>query len=188
MRSPSTPRSGDAAPAGPSAPVDGIWLVEVSRSTVMERCIAPLAWRPGVPRGSRPRRPRQVHVRHLGGLWLGVEEVAPREPERARDQDAGEGRDGAVVVQHRSVVVLTREADLVLGRGQLLLEAQDVLVRLQFGVVLTTAKSDRRCRSGCSRRGLSCGPLGAGGHGVGASLRDLGRGPPARSPCSPSRR
>ena len=41
-----------------------------------------------------------------------------------------------VELADRAVVVLAAEADLVLGGGQLLLQLQDVLVRLQVGVVL----------------------------------------------------
>jgi hypothetical protein len=54
----------------------------------------------------------------------------------ARDEHVWEGRDGGVVVEHGGVVVLARERDLVLGRGQLLLELEDVLVGLELGIVL----------------------------------------------------
>ena len=108
-----------------------------------------------------------------------------REAERPGDQHVGEGLDRGVVVEHAGVVVLAREADLVLGRRQLLLQLEHVLVRLQLGVVLDD-REERAQRAGQRVLGLRLlgGALGAGGDRVGARLGDLGRAPAARSPCS----
>src|SRR6476660_5063 len=69
----------------------------------------------------------EVDVRDVRRLRFGVEEVALDEAEDAGDQDRRKGLDPGVVVEHRHVVVLARERDLVLGRGQLLLELEHVL-------------------------------------------------------------
>src|SRR5438309_9330988 len=71
----------------------------------------------------------------LGGR-LSLEEVTLREPEHPGDEHVREGLDRLIEVEDRRVVVLPREADLVLGRRQLLLEVQDVLVRLELRIVL----------------------------------------------------
>src|SRR5687768_5824886 len=70
------------------------------------------------------RRP-QVHLGH-DGIRLGdLEVVALTEPEHVGDEDGREGLDRRIELAHRAVVVLTAEADLVLRRGQLLLELHD---------------------------------------------------------------
>ena len=79
-----------------------------------------------------------------------------------------------------AVVVLAAEADLVLGRRQLLLELHDVLVRLQVGVVLDQ-REELAQGAGQEVLGL-CGLAGVGGTGLlgvdggAASLDDLRQG------------
>src|SRR3954463_9762351 len=68
-------------------------------------------------------------------LRLCFEELALAEAERPGNQDVRERLDRCVVVEHAGVVVLAREADLVLSRGQLLLQLEHVLVRLKLGIV-----------------------------------------------------
>ena len=99
----------------------------------------------------------EVDVRDVGGLRLGVEELAPREAQRSGEQDVRERRDRRVVVEDCRVVVLARERDLVLGRRQLLLELEDVLVGLELGVVLDD-REQRAQRAG--QRVLGGGLLG----------------------------
>ena len=72
--------------------------------------------------------------------------------------------------------MLAREADLVLGRRQLLLELHDVLVRLEVRVVLDD-REQRAQRAGqrVLRLGLLRRALGPGGDGVGAGLGDPGQ-------------
>src|SRR3954465_12611295 len=65
-------------------------------------------------------------------LRLCFEELALAEAERPGNQDVGERLDRWVGVENAGVVVLAREADLVLSRGQLLLQLEHVLVRLQL--------------------------------------------------------
>ena len=82
---------------------------------------------------------RPVAVRRLLRLTCGTcwasgsasKNCSALKPSGPGDEHVREGRDAGVVVEHGRVVVLAREADLVLGRGQLLLQAQDVLVGLQ---------------------------------------------------------
>src|ERR687895_2618844 len=110
------------------------------------------AWRPDaawldgqVDRGDRRR------------LRLCVEEVATGEAKRAGDQDVREHLQRGVVLEHAGVVVLPREADLVLGRGQLLLEVEHVLVRLQIRVVLDDGEQRSQGRGErVLRGGLLC--------------------------------
>src|SRR5688500_15942416 len=77
-------------------------------------------------RGGGRRREAQVHGGDLVRRGLGVEEFPPAEAQGTGDEHAGERRDGCVVVQDGGVVVLAREADLVLRGGQLLLELEHV--------------------------------------------------------------
>ena len=134
--------------------------------------------RPRVERdGPRPRAPavsvrREVDVRHVLRLGLGLEELALGEAERAREEDVREHLDRVVVVEDGRVVVLAGERDLVLGGRQLLLEFEDVLVRLELGVVL----DDREQRAQGPGQdvlglGLGGGALGAGGDRVRAGVR-----------------
>src|SRR5919197_2274518 len=70
-----------------------------------------------------------------GRLGLRLEELALGEPEGPGEEPVREDLDGVVVVEDAGVVVLAAERDLVLGRGDLFLERQDVLVRLELRVV-----------------------------------------------------
>src|SRR4051794_26279149 len=103
------------------------WAWKVGRIMAMST-----VWglRPGVHAPQRPAASAQAQVdlRDLGGFGLGLEEVALQEPEHPREHVARELLDAVVVVEDGRVVVLAAERDLVLGRGQLLLERQDVLV------------------------------------------------------------
>src|SRR5688572_33462104 len=85
-------------------------------------------------------RRAQVHLGHDGVRLGDLEVVALAEPEHAGDEDGGEGLNRGIELAHRAVVVLPAEADLVLRRGQLLLELHDVLVRLEIRVVLDKRK------------------------------------------------
>src|SRR5262245_59778094 len=67
------------------------------------------------------------------GRVLDLEELALREPERAREQHGGEHLDRVVERQHGVVVDLARDRDLVLGVAQLALEVEEVLACLQVG-------------------------------------------------------
>src|SRR6187431_2943345 len=100
------------------------------------------AWTPAPGRGAGSAE-AQVDLRDLGRLGLCVEELALHEAEDAREQDRRDRLDRVVVIEHRRVVVLAREADLVLGRRELLLELHDVRARLEVRVVL----DDREQRS-----------------------------------------
>src|SRR4051812_487145 len=70
----------------------------------------------------------------LAGVAL--EGLARREVAHPRDEVARERLDPVVVAQHGVVVELPRVGDLVLGRGQLLLQVQEVLVGLEVRIRL----------------------------------------------------
>src|SRR5687768_3582840 len=99
-------------------------------------------------------RRSQVHLGHHGVRLGDLEVVALAEPEHAGDEDGGEGLDRRVELAHRAVVMLAAEPDLVLRRGQLLLELHDVLVRLELRVVLDQ-REELSQRSGEEVLGLS---------------------------------
>ena len=67
---------------------------------------------------------------------LDLEELALREAERPGENGAGEGLDRVVVRQHRVVVDLAADGDLVLRVGELGLELLEVLRRLEVGIRL----------------------------------------------------
>src|SRR5262245_64714259 len=69
-------------------------------------------------------------------LVVGLEVLALREREHARQQVGGEALDLRVIAVHRVVVELAGVRDAALGAGQLLLELREVLVRLEVGVGL----------------------------------------------------
>src|SRR6185436_15675476 len=119
-------------------------------------------WSRASGRRTGPATEAEIDDRRLGGLRLGVEELPRLEAERAGDEVARDRRDRRVVVEDGRVVVLPAKRDLVLGRRQLLLELEDVLVGLQLGIVL----DDGEQRSECARErvlglGLGGGALGA---------------------------
>ena len=99
------------------------------------------------------------------------------EVEHAGDEVAREALDLGVVAHDGVVVELAREGDLVLGRGQLLLERHDVLVGLEVGVVLDH-REQRTQALGQGVLGLCLGgrTLGAGGHGGRAGVGHLRQG------------
>src|SRR6185503_6805845 len=128
------------------------------------------------PRAGPRSADAQVDRRDVGGLGFGVEELALREPQGTGKEDVREDLDGGVVVEDRRVVVLAAEGDLVLGCRQLLLELEDVLVRLELGVVL----DDREQRpKGARQRVLGGGLLGwtlrPCGNRRGARVGDVGQ-------------
>src|SRR3990172_4392334 len=85
---------------------------------------------------SFPRRAylSKVRLRH-GPAFLPYLEIFRRgEVEHRGDEVGREGLDLVVVRHHRVVVELAREGDLVLRRGQFLLERGHVLVRLELGI------------------------------------------------------
>ena len=85
-----------------------------------------------------PLVPLELHLRHLGGLLgdgkvlhrLGIW-IEHRAPPAARD-----GPDLGVVVLHRGDVVAPGDGDPVLGAFELRLQREEVLVRLQVGIIL----------------------------------------------------
>jgi hypothetical protein len=58
------------------------------------------------------------------------------ESERSGQEVAGEGLEGDVVVARAGVVVPTGVLELVLGRGELLLELHEALDGAELGIVL----------------------------------------------------
>src|SRR4029077_8263029 len=92
-----------------------------------------------------------------GGVLLGdLEVVACVEAEDPCQQRVREGLDRRVVLPDGAVVVLPREADLVLCGRQLLLQLHDVLVRLELWVVLDQGE---QLTQGASQDVLSLGRL-----------------------------
>src|SRR3990170_2462680 len=81
-------------------------------------------------------RLREVHVHRTPDRILDVEELARREPEQPGDEVRREGLDQRVQPHHLVVVELAGEGDLRFRARELLLEGQEVLVRLEVGVVL----------------------------------------------------
>src|SRR5258708_15476105 len=75
---------------------------------------------------------RLALFRRLGRL----QQLGRAEAEHAGEDVAGEGFALRVVGHHRIVERLAREGDLVLGAGELLLQREHVLVRLQVRVGL----------------------------------------------------
>src|SRR5260221_6957821 len=100
-------------------------------------------WRSGA---GRRLGQAEVDRRGRGLARLGLEEIALQEAEHPGEDIARERLDPVVVLEDRRVVVLAAERDLVLGRGQLLLERQDVLVRLEVRVVLDNGEQGSQGR------------------------------------------
>src|SRR5664280_2482365 len=116
----------------------------------------------------------QVDDRNLGGLGLGCEKLALGEAHGPGYQHVREGLERVVELEDRRVEVLARERDLVLCRGQLLLQREDVLVGLELRVVLDN------CEQGAQAAGESILSLGlrgsalrTGGNSGGSGLGDL---------------
>ena len=100
----------------------------------------------------------QIDDGDLGSLGLGLEELTLREAQRPGNEDVREDLEGVVEFQDRGVVVLAGERDLVLRRGQLLLQRQNVLVGLESRVVL----DDREERAQGSGQAFSAWACAAG--------------------------
>src|ERR1041384_5098707 len=76
---------------------------------------------------------RQIHLRHLTLVGDGdLKQLSGLEPEATRNQVGREFLLRDVVASGDVIVELPREADLVLGRGQLLLQRLNVLARAQL--------------------------------------------------------
>ena len=95
------------------------------------------------------------------------------EPERPRDEHPRDALDRRVVVHHRGVVVAPRRADLVLGIREVVLQAQEVLGRLQVGIRLRDGEEAAERGQDVVRLTSSPGRL---------------RVPECRAPSSPPRR
>src|SRR5262249_57105470 len=78
----------------------------------------------------------ELHLGRFGVFGSGVEELALVEVEPPGQEIGGELLDLRVVAEHAVVVELPRVRDAVLGAGQLLLQVQEVLVRLEVRVGL----------------------------------------------------
>src|SRR5688572_32947659 len=81
---------------------------------------------------------REGNLRRLAlfGRFGRLQQLGGVEAERPGDDAGREGLALDVVFHHRVVVRLAREGDLVLGAGELFLQRQHVLVRLEVGVGL----------------------------------------------------
>jgi hypothetical protein len=122
------------------------------------------------------RRHAQVDLRHLAVRGVALEELPLREVEHAGDRVARELLDLGVIGHDAVVVELARERDLVLGRGELLLQCHHVLVGLEVGIVLGHGEQRaQRLGEGVLGLGLGRGALGAGGDGGGTRVGDLGQ-------------
>src|SRR5262245_31928989 len=85
----------------------------------------------------RCRRRREAHLGRLAvARVLDLEELALREPERSGQEHRREDLDRVVEREHGVVVDLARDRDLVLGVPQLVLQVEEVLVRLELRVRL----------------------------------------------------
>ena len=79
----------------------------------------------------------EAHLRRLAlGVVLDLEELPLGEAERVGEDHGREGLDRVVEGEHRVVVDLARDGDLVLGVAELVLQVEEVLVRLQLRVGL----------------------------------------------------
>src|SRR3954447_822973 len=78
----------------------------------------------------------ELDLGNLGRALLGLEVFALLEVEHARDEVRWEGLNLRVELLHAVVVELPRVRNAILGRGQLFLQIQEVLIRLEVGVVL----------------------------------------------------
>src|SRR5664279_699560 len=123
---------------------------------------------------ARPKHLSQTDDGDLGSLGLGREELTLGEAHRPGNEDVREDLQRVVVVEDAGVVMLPRERNLVLGRGQLLLEREDVLVGLQLRVVLDY-REERAEGTGQHILGPGLGgrPLSTGGDRACARLGDL---------------
>src|SRR6266508_1694360 len=86
---------------------------------------------------ARPRRRRsELHAWGLPGRLLDLEERLALEVEPAGDEVRGHGLTRVLVRQHRVVVDLACDANLVLGVLELRLQLLEVLARAQLGIGL----------------------------------------------------
>src|SRR5881396_1285840 len=115
-----------------------VWRVCIRRRAGTARCGSGAVWRSAQA---------EVDRRNGGRFRLGLEELALQEAEHAGEEVVREDLDRVVVVQDACVVVLPAERDLVLGRRDLFLQGQDVLVGLELRVVLDDGEQ------GAQRRG-----------------------------------
>src|ERR1051326_3843639 len=93
--------------------------------------LPPTTFRPSV-------LPSELHLRRLPRRRIRQLEVFPRlaHPEHHRRQVVGEAPDEGVVVLDRLVLILPRPRDPVLGPLELVLQLQEILVRLELRIIL----------------------------------------------------
>src|SRR5438552_4663237 len=82
------------------------------------------------------RKGLELNLDRTAGGFLDLEELPRREMTHPRDDARGKRLDLRVQRGHLVVVELTGVGDLRLGAGELLLQREEVLVRLQVWVVL----------------------------------------------------
>src|SRR5688572_14627433 len=87
---------------------------------------------------SKKSKLRERHLRRLAllGRLGGLQELGGVEAEHPGEEVVRERLALGVVLHHRVVERLARERHLVLGAGELLLQREHVLVRLQVGILL----------------------------------------------------
>src|SRR5271170_4260300 len=84
---------------------------------------------------SGARRQAEVDLRHRGIFRRGLEILGALESKIARDDVAGEFLDFGVQRQHRIIVSLTREGDLIFGGGEFFLKLHHALIGFQLRIV-----------------------------------------------------
>src|SRR5438105_8802351 len=89
-------------------------------------------------RGRCQARALEADLRRLALLhrFGRLQELRCRKAEHAGEDAIREGLEARVVFHHRVVIGLARERHLVFGAGELFLQAEHVLIRLQVGILL----------------------------------------------------
>src|SRR4051812_7399805 len=153
----------------PTAPKDSSWVIAQATA-------ATSTTKPAIRRIERrlfcetwsykwlQRTRSELDVHGAGGLALGLEVLPLGEVERTGQERARERLDLGVVAVHGVVVELPRVGDPVLAGGQLLLQVQKVLVRLQVRIGLGQGE-DRLQRAAQHVLGLGLLLWRAGRHG-----------------------
>src|SRR5438874_10173174 len=144
MRSGSKPTGRGRAPSAPSAPPPHEWggcfwsalRWRSGRSGSWGSAWARSWWQRARLAGGR--HVAEVDLGHGAVGVVGLEETEGLEAERSCDQRRGEGLQLDVVVTHVAVVEAPGELQLVLGRGQVLLQVGERGDRFEVGVVLRT--------------------------------------------------
>src|SRR5712664_352412 len=128
--------------------------------------------RAGPWRAARRRHVAEAHLRHGPVTLVGLEESERLEAERAGDKRRGEGLQLDVVVPDVAVVEASRELDLVLGRGQGLLQVGEGGDRLQVRVVLGNREQAAQALAQHVLGGAGLGRVAGGArrHGIGTGV------------------